>query len=232
MPQNALNLVKSLTLSTKNILMGTSTTPVTDSLNGNSIIAIYVNPTATDGPNKYETCLVESLIGATTAFTQQGFGVYAGCFRGGVATGVTLKGVTHQAYIAGCQAKLTNNGVIGDGNSGGIYACAGLSQTEGAGTWGADAQFYGHWIDVQSTVTSLPATAHLLNMTNNSAATILNAMMIYGNSGKITNFAEIDSCAGSGFVKTITGNASHQTLGLKVVVDGVTYYVPLQSAIN
>jgi hypothetical protein len=212
-------------LNFQQLFMGTSVTPATDPLNGNSVIAIYVNPTATDGPNKYETCRVESLIGATTSFTQDGFGVYAGRFRGGVATGVTLKGTTHQAYVTGCQAKLTNNGIIGDGNSGGIYACAGLSQTEGAGTWGADAQFYGHWIDVQSSVTSLPTTAHLLNMTNNSAATVANAIMLYG---KVTNFATI-SVAGSGGTAAVIGTTAWGANAagyLNIIVEGNPHKIP------
>jgi hypothetical protein len=227
MPQNVKlgKIIKGAKVICAKFLMGTSGVPNTDATVGGSAIAVYVNPTATNGAAEYMTCRVESLIGKTTTFTQQGFGLYAGRFKGGVKSGITFKGTANEAYLTGLQAKLQNDGVIGDGNSGGIYACAGLSQTAGAGTWGADAQWYGHWVDVQSTVLHLPTVSHQLNLTNNSGATVTNVMKVYG---KITNFADIQVAASGGTAAVVGTTAIPGNFAgyLNVVIEGAGHKIP------
>ena len=208
----------------KKISKGSSTYPVYSGTVGEHQLELYVNPTLVDGAKNYNIVAESYLAPATTgAFATQGSGLYTIRGVAGVATSKTFKGTANQGYITGIQAKLDNKGIIGDNNSGGIYACAGLSQVSGAGTYGTDAQLYGHWIDFQAGMGALPTTTHMLNMTNNSGQTIANGIFMYGASGEITNVLNLNTMGGS--VVTATG-VSTISKGIRIKIDSTTYYIP------
>jgi hypothetical protein len=198
---------------------GSSSTPGETTVVGDKALALYVNPTLTNGAKNYNI-VAESYLAMTDTFTTQGSGLYTGRFVAGVKTGKTFKGSANQGYIVGAQAKLDNKGVIGDGNSGGIYAAAGLSQVSGAGTYGADAQLYGHWIDFQSGMGAPPATAHMLNITNNSGQTVRDAVKVYGGNG-LTYLMDLDTCGGMIGAKVDADVTYAHYKKVAVIVDGV-----------
>jgi hypothetical protein len=130
---------------------------------------------------------------------------------------------------------LSNKGVIGDGNSGGIYACAMLAQIDGqAGTYGADTNLSALWVDNQAGSGAGPTASQLVNITNNGGA-ITNFLHFYGNNA-VTNFMAIGT--GGTAVVAVTGSTTVKTGALKVIVEGGnaiaagTYYIPLVTALN
>jgi len=209
------------------IKQGTSSTALTDATVGAGPIQLFVNPTITNGA-RYTTVRVESLLAGTDTFTTQGSGLYTIRGLAGVATGKTFKGSANQGYVAGVQGKLQISGTLGDNNSGGIYSAAVIAQIATAGgAFGSDAQVYGLWVDNQSGGVALPTLSHMVNITNNGGA-VTNFFKLYGNNA-VAQFMNVDTCGGA-LETTFTGNASKQVRALKVVVDGVQYYLPLQNA--
>jgi hypothetical protein len=205
--------------STTKLTSGAVATHVTDATVGGSSLILAVDPTAVTG--RYNTIDVESNL--TQTYTGAGAGVYGIRGNVGVASGQTFKGTgVLQGYVAGVQGKLTVAGTLGDSN-GSIYAMGGLSQVNVTGAIGANTQIFGQWVDNQSTTAGV---LDLLNLTNNGN-TVTNAIHVYGND-KLTNFMSAEHLDGA-FVP-ITGNTTNQTKGLKVVIDGTTYYIVLQSA--
>ena len=202
---------------------GTSTTPTESAVVGDKVIGSYCNPTLTNGAKNYNI-IAESYLAMTDTFTTQGSGLYTIRGLAGTKSGKTFKGSANQGYIVGIQGKLDNKGVIGDGNSGGIYAAAGLSQVGGAGTYGADAQLYGHWIDFQSGMGAPPATAHMLNITNNSGQTVRDAIKVYGGNGT-TYLMDLDTCGGMIGAKVDADVTYAHYKKVAVVVDGTAGWI-------
>lgn len=212
--------------------IGSAAAPVIDAVDGGSAVEIYVNPTAQIAAgSQYKTLRVESYLRPfptnnqpLAAFTTQGAGLYTVRGLAGVAKGYTFAGSANQGYLAGVQGKLDNKGVIGDNNSGGIYACAGLSQVSGAGTYGTDAQLYGHWIDLQAGMGALPTTTHMLNMTNNSGQTVANGIYLYGGNG-VTNFFNLSTCGGMVGAKVDDDKTYAHYRPVSVMIDGVQGWI-------
>jgi hypothetical protein len=205
-------------------LRGTSATHATSTVVAGSDLAIYSDPTASAMVGRYGPVRVESLV-PTTAFATQGYGLYTGRFLVGIQAASTFKGSANQAYLIGVQGKLTMTAtsVMGDGNSGGIFAAAGLMQMQIAAgaTFGADTNVSGLWVDNQIGA-ALPAASQLLNLTNNGGA-ITTVMHVYGNNA-VSFFLTAENLGGACVAAT-----GVTTIGkaLKVQIDGTTYYVPL-----
>lgn len=204
--------------------LGTSAAHATG-LAGQELVGIFVDPTTSIGARS-TTIRVESLLACTDAFTAQGSGLYTGRFLAGVKTAKTFKGVAPaQGYLAGVQGKLAIAGTLGDGNSGGIYACAVLAQMDlTGGAFGADAQVYGLWVDNQAGGANGPTLSHMVNITNNGG-NITNFFKLYGND-KVAVFIDIDAPGASVVIGT-TSYGSNADGYLLAKVRGDSYKIPL-----
>jgi hypothetical protein len=200
---------------------GRNGSPSTDPQVNGSALQIWVNPTALSG--RYNAFRVEALAAPSSPSPS---GVYAIRGLAGSASGKTITGTT-QTYVAGLQGKLTSEGAIGNNGSGSVYACAVLAQVNaGAGTYGSETQVYALWVDNQRP-TAGEGVFYMVNITNNGGA-IDHVFHVYGNNNIAGQFFSLETM-GSAIV-AITGNASHQTKALLVTIDGVQWYLPLQSA--
>ena len=197
----------------------------TNSVTNFSFLDVTAEPTATSGR--------ANVIKAEAYMNPASKAAAGGCYaiRGlaGVKTGKTYapSGVV---YLAGVQGKLDPAGAVGDGTGTQIYAAAVLAEINaGAGSFGSETQVYGLWVDNQF-AGNPSGLSHLVNITNNGG-NITNVFKVYGNN-KITGaFMNLETL-GSTVLVSLSGNASHQTKGLLCVIDGATYYIPLQNAIN
>lgn len=76
------------------------------------------------------------------------------------------------------------------------------------------------WLDSHQANT-VTGNHELLYMTNNGAATMDNAIYLYGGD-KITSFAKFDTCAG---MVSDTATTSGTSKKIKIDIDGTTYYI-------
>ena len=190
-----------------------------------SATKIAVKPTAVTG--RYNAISVEAYLAPEVAgvATASPVGCYALRGVAGVAAGYTVAGGT-ACYLAGAQGKLDVVGTLGSGAGSAIYACGALAQvSNGGGTFGSEVQVYGLWVDNQR-ATAGEGSFHLLNITNNGG-TIDNVFFVYGNNAIADQVFNLNTMGSA--VVAITGNASNQTKALKIKLDGVQWYVPLQS---
>lgn len=201
----------------------------------NTVLGIFMNPTITASATKNYGIQAECYLNPSDTFATEGAGMYTIRGVAGVKTGATFAGSANQGYLVGVQGKLVINGIMGNNNSGGIYACAVLAQMNiaAAATFGTDAQVYGLWVDNQSTGGTPPATTHMVNITNNGGA-VANFFMLYGNNA-VTNFMTLGAMGAS--LVAVSGSTTVKTGALKVVVAAGqniaagTYYIPLVSTL-
>jgi hypothetical protein len=204
---------------------GTSGTHLSYAAAGTELLSIFADVSVSLG-GRSTTLRIESLLNTADAFTAQGSGLYTIRGLAGVKASSTFKGSANQGYIAGVQGKLYLAGALGDGNSGGIYSCAVLAQiqTTGAATFGADAQVYGLWVDNQAGGVNLPATSHLVNITNNGG-TVTNFFKLYGGN-QVSYLMDIDTVGG---INTTISNHTTMTKALKIKLEGATCYIPVMT---
>lgn len=195
---------------------GTSATPVNNSTANGSALQLWVNPTATTG--RFNALRVESLAAPATA---QPVGCYA--IRGvtGVKTGLTVGGAT-ASYFAGVQGKLDFAGTLGNGGAGSIYAAAVLAQIGTSGTYGAETQLYGLWVDNQG-ATGTEALRYLVNITNNGGV-VDSVFKVYGNNACVL-FADLETIGGG---MGVVGAGTYSTADgyLNIKVNGSAYRIP------
>lgn len=206
-------------------------------LNTNSAVNIGVTTKDTQntvrGPLKLD---VRPTGGATSDYAEQvraNSGKTSGTFLGfdnethQVATGTTSVMSTRGVAVVDSTYTVTGGTIVGvygqaraDGTVAGSSFVVGLYGLIEASAAITASHVCSAWLDSHQ-ANAVTGSHQLLYMTNNGAATMDEAIYLYGGD-KITSFAKFDTCAGMVSDTATTAGTSKK---IKVDIDGVTYYI-------
>jgi hypothetical protein len=144
-----------------------------------------------------------------------------------IATGTSTIMSTRGVAVVDTGYTATGSTVIGtygqaraDGTVAGASFMAGLYGLVEASAAITASHVCSAWLDSHQ-ANAVTGSHQLLYMTNNGAATMDEAIYLYGGD-KITSFAKFDTCAGMVSDTAETGGTAKK---IKIDIDGVTYYI-------
>jgi len=135
-----------------------------------------------------------------------------------------------QGYLYGVQGKFVLQGTLA--TTGGEYSAALVGQLDLSQAAGVTSALSALWLDAGATasaaIIATPGNVSMINMTNTTSALITAALSFVGNAAYAFSLSDL-AYGGPHFIITAAVGGS-QTTKLKVLINGVAFYIPLYTA--